>query len=542
MLDENLPTFRLRPSSDNPHSSIIYFTHNGSDPTAEYLLRRADPALPESRNKYAIALCDPFNADVVYGEVMVEPGWSQPTLSAAEIRAQAQAGAPPATATALVPDNFTVQLYNPDQTVGVKMVTGSWGKSDTWEFDLPVQTFRTPTASEVDREQQNTSPAAADLIPRIMFRWKKDGLLSKDMTCYMSGTRLGARKNKEPDITVALFKATRESTLTVYQPNLHRVEVEDRKGLELVLLLCSEVIKDLWVVPKPDAFNVQGGGVPAPNGNKRKNSRPVGTGSPSGPAAMSGALANVPPSQPLPPTTTAAANIKPPAAASTPGIDAETRRLQAMVEREEREREKADRAEQKRIQKMIEDEEKERRRREAEVAKETERLRKMYGVEGQQLPSDRPPLPPRTQQPQQPQAPPQPITVPQPVAPQQLTPWGYTSSAAGGFYPPPALPPRPVSAGPYPRPPGPGQGQGPPPPQQQQQQQHQGPGPFHSSTLNTLWKGAAGQLQNLQSQVVQHQGQGGHGNRPGAAGGSNGRRRGSDEERRRVQKKRSSHW
>ncbi|KAK4044647.1 hypothetical protein C8A01DRAFT_11927 [Parachaetomium inaequale] len=509
MLDENLPTFRLKPSSDSPHSSILYFTQNGSDPAAEYLIRRADPGLPASRSKYGIAICDPYNADVVYGEVTVEPVWSQPTLSAAEIRAQAQAGAPPAPAVAQIPDSFTVQLYNPDQSVAVKMVIGSWGKSDTWEFELPVQTFRTPTTSALDREQQNSSPAAADLIPRVMFRWKKDGLLSKDMTCYMTGQRVGTRKSKEPDITIGLFKAARESILTVYQPNLHRVEVEDRKGLELVLLLTSEVIKDFWLIPKADLFNVQGGGVPVSNGTKRKNSRPAATTAAVVPAAMSGALSNVLPAQPAspsfpPPAQQQRPNNTPPPP-TNPEIDAETRRLQAMVERERREREKAERAEQKRIQKMIDDEEKERRRREAEVAKETERLRKKYGVEGQDLPSNRPALPPRIQ------PPPPPHPAPgSPQQQQQLSPWGYG--------PPPVLPPRPVSAGPHP---GPGQPSYPPPPAGAQG----GQGPFHSNTLNTLWKGAAGGLQQLQQH---HQGP------PG--------RRKEEEEKAKVRKKKSSHW
>ncbi|KAK4252123.1 hypothetical protein C7999DRAFT_37100 [Corynascus novoguineensis] len=531
MLDENLPTFRLKQSSDDPHSSILYFTHNGSEPTPEYLMRRADPASPASRNKYGLAICDPYNANVVYGEVVVEPEWSQPTLSAAEIRAQNQAGATPAAVVAVVPDSFTVLLYNPDMSVTVKMVPGSWGKSGTWEFELPEKTFRTPTTSELDREQQNSTPAAADLISRIMFRWKKDGLLSKDMTCYMTGKRVGARKNKEPDITVALFKASRESILTVYQPNLHRVELEDRKGLELVLLLASEVIKDFWLNPKPNPFNVRGGGAPSPNGAKRKNSHPPASAAAATPVAMSGALASVPPPQTAPSTLLPAApkqnNTAPP-----PAVDAETRRLQAMVEREQREREKAERAEQKRIKKMLEEEEKERRRREAEVAKETERLRKMYGVEGQDLPSDRPALPPRTTAAAQPTAPlppgpPPPLhTAAAAVAPggaspqQQLSPWGYGA-------PPPVLPPRPVSAGPYSYPPPPSaagatgagcHGGG---------RQHGGP--FHSSALNALWKGAADGLQQLQSQAHAQ------GQRPSG-------RRKSEEERRRVQKKRSSHW
>jgi len=52
---------------------------------------------------------------------------------------------------------------------------------------------------------------AADLIPRAMFRWKRDGLLSKDMTCYMTRARLGPRKNKETDMTIGLYKASRKS-------------------------------------------------------------------------------------------------------------------------------------------------------------------------------------------------------------------------------------------------------------------------------------------------------------------------------------------
>jgi hypothetical protein len=550
MLDENLPTFRLRPSSDDPLASILYFSQNGSDPAAEYLLRRADPALPASRSKYGIALCDPSNTDVVYGEVTVEPEWSQPTLSAAEVRAQAHVGAPTAPAVAIVPDSFSVHLYNPDQSITVKMANGSWNKSDSWEFELPIQTFRTPTTSALDREQQNTTPAVADLIPRVMFRWKRDGLLSKDMTCYMTGTRTGTRKSKEPDITIGLFKATRESILTVYQPNLHRVEVEDRKGLELVLLLASEVIKDLWLIPRSDVFNVQGGGPPL-NGNRRKNSRPaIGASSVVGTSAtpaMSGALANVPPPQAAPSSSASAVNKTSTPPPPKPEIEAETRRLQAMVEREQREREKAERAEQKRIKKMIEDEEKERRRREEEVAKETERLRKQYGVEGQDLPSDRPPLPPRGAQPPPPQQQPPPpapiLTHPHspplhapPYSPQQqLSPWGHG--------PQPMLPPRPVSAGPCPQQqqqqygaPPPPHAQGPPGPPQQQQQGGQGlqqqQGPFRVGALNALWKGAAGGLQQIQSQVQQHQGSSGH--RPG--------RRKSAEEGGKVKKKRSSHW
>ncbi|KAK4217866.1 hypothetical protein QBC37DRAFT_24132 [Rhypophila decipiens] len=485
MLDENLPTFRYKSSSDNPLSSILYFAQRGDEPSPEYLFKRPDPSLPASRDKYAAALCDAYNPDVVYAEVTVDPDWTQPTLSAAEIRAQSQSGAPPTVATAMIPDNFNIQLYNPDQSVTVKMLQGGWNKTDNWEFELPVQTFKLPSTSELDRDPGRGSPA--DLVPRIMFRWKKDGKLSRDMTCYMCGKNLGGRKNKEPDITIAFFKASRDSVVTIYEPNLHRVEVEDRKGLELVLLFGAEIIKDLYLNPKPDVFNVSGtAAVIATNGGKRKNSRPSG-GTP--PVAMSGALGTnntTPGSRPSPTQASHSASAISSSAAAKPTqglpgpssaeIEAETRRLQAMVEREEREREKRERAEQKRIKKMLEEEEKEARRREAEIAKETERLRKKYGIEGQALPSQpapaagpahNPPLPPRTNQSQ--------------MSPQFAPPpphWGYQQNQNLAA---PVLPPRPLSAGPGSGPGGGGGGGG------------SGSGrPFHSGILNSLWHGGGG--------------------------------------------------
>jgi len=581
MLDENLPTFRYRNSSDNPLSSVLYFTQNGSDPAPEYVLRRADPQQPASRNKYAVALCAPYNPDVVYAEVMIEPEWAQPTLSAAEIRAQSQNGAPPAPSTAVVPDGFHISLYNPDQSVAVKLNSKGWNKSDSWEFEMPVQTFKMPSASELDRERNSGSPGAGggvdDLItPRVMFRWKRDGRLSKDMTCYMSGKNLGGgRKSKEPDITIALFKALGkgESIVTVYEPNLRRVEVEDRKGLELVLLLGAQVVRDLYLLPKTDVFNVAGG-APVVGMGARRNSRPRRGESASPPAAaMSGALgstsANAVPTSSNPSRTspavkqtpTFAANVAPSAAAAGAGrpppsnagpasaaeIEAETRRLKAMVEREEREREekerrereKREKAEQKRIKKMLEEEEKERARREAEVAKETERLRREYGVEGQDLPSENPPLPPRNSFHQNAAA---------AGAPPQATlgPWAAHNNYGSGSYSAstPALPPRPVSVGPPSSRPsfGPGPGPGP--------ASGAPAGPFHCSTLNTLWHGAAGLAAGPPPHMTGAAGGGAGGRRRDSGGAalsavgssSGGRHRTEDERQSRIRKKRSMHW
>jgi hypothetical protein len=83
-------------------------------------------------------------------------------------------------------------------------------------------------------------------------------------------------------------------------------------------------------------------------------------------------------------------------------IDAETARLRAQADAERRaaehrrkERQKADDAEAKRIKKMLDAEEKEQRRRQAEIDRETERLRKQYGDQSGLMPPPKPSLPER---------------------------------------------------------------------------------------------------------------------------------------------------
>lgn len=424
MLDENLPTFFVRQTADNPLSSVLYFTQNGSEPAPEYAYKRPDPTLPQSRNKYALGLADAHTQDVIYGEVLIEPEFQQPTLSAAEIRAQN--GVAPALV-AMIPDGFTIQLYNPDQQIAVKGEKSTWTGKESWEFEMPQQSFKLPSASKLD---QDADPAGANnLAPKIMFKWKRDSKFSKDMTCYMTGRSLGKTKSKDPDITVAMFKQGRNAGLTIYEPNLARVDVEDRKGFELVLLIGAEVIRDIYLFTSRDPFNVSG--MPP---TKRKNSRPIPGATPpktSSPVpgnnafAMSGGLGNMPPAktptmpvtqQPTPPPTDPR---------SSAAVDAETKRLQAEVQREEREREKRDKEEQKRIKKMLEEEERQQRRREAEIEKETENLRKQFGMQGQDYEASRPNLPPRAGPSQ---------------SGQQLQPPGAPNASAP--------PPRPVSVGP----------------------------------------------------------------------------------------------
>lgn len=421
MLDENLPTYRFRPSSDNALHTLLYFTHNGSDPSPEYLIKRPKPS--ESKNQYALGLLDPQYASVIYAEVLLKPEWTQPTLSAAEVRANN--GVVPQIAN--IPDTFAISLYNPDQSIVVKQIPGSWGKSE-WEFEMPERTFKLPSASQID---QTSAEPVSDLVPKVVLRWKRDGRLSRDMTCFLSGRSVGGKKSKEPDITVALFRGKNDGFVQIYEPNMARVEVEDRKGLEMTLLMSAEVIRDLYLSPKQDVFNTAGAA--PPNKTRRR------TNSPPGPA-MSGGLGIIQPSEPSqkPQSPTQASDARRQAE-----IEAETERIKAMIaeeERQAREREQRDKDEQKRIKRMLEKEEKARRKREAEVEKETERLRREYGVDGQDFP-DSPPLPPR---------------------PTLAVPGNYDSNGQ------PSLPPRPNSAGPSSQP------QFAPPPVASQQPQNGG--------------------------------------------------------------------
>lgn len=395
MLDENLPTYRFRPSAENPLHTLLYYTHNGSEPTADFLIKR--PAAHTAPNQYALGLFDIQYASVLYAEILVEPEWSQPTLSAAEVRAN---GGQPVS-TPLTPSHFSVDLYNPDQTIQIKYQSGSWSK-DSWEFEVPEKSFKLPTRSKIDQDGLDTT--MPELIPKINFRWKRDGRVNRDMTCFMTGKTVDGKKNKEPDITVALFKANKEGgSVAVYEPNMRRVDVEDRKGLEVVLLLSAEVIRDLYLSPKQDPFNTAG--APPPNTSKTHPNRAttsgpavssaaamsgasMSAGAGAG-AAMSGALANTRPSAQHPNRTSPSPDARQRAEA-----DVERRRHAAQAD-DQRARDQRLQREQEEIKRMLEREEREeaeRRRREQTereklVNRETEALLKKYGKQ--------PDLPPR---------------------------------------------------------------------------------------------------------------------------------------------------
>ncbi|KAJ4371713.1 hypothetical protein N0V86_008266 [Didymella sp. IMI 355093] len=255
MLDENLPTFFLKATDKaNKHLESFLFTQNGSEPEAQYALTHVDPATNKAKNTYAVGLYDSHYPDVLFGEVLAKPGWSHPTLSQEEIRRNGGVPPPPEP---LFPDQFAIQLYNPETQIIVKEQKSKWSGTQSWEFSIPQTTFRTPSASTLDRTQND--PAADVTTPRVNFVWRKEGRYGKDMTCYLTGKStdlLGkkAKKSKEPDIAVALFTMLKE--LTIMEPNLYRIEIEDYKGLEVVLLLSAAVIRDMFINNQREAFHI----------------------------------------------------------------------------------------------------------------------------------------------------------------------------------------------------------------------------------------------------------------------------------------------
>lgn len=157
----------------------------------------------------------------------------------------------------IFPDQFAIQLYNPDTQIIVKELKTKWSGTQSWEFSIPQVTFRTPSASTLDRNQND--PGADATTPRVNFCWRKEGRYGKDLTCYMTGKSTDlvgkkAKKSKEPDIAVALFTQLKE--LTIMEPNLYRIEIEDYKGLEVVLLLSAAVVRDMFINNQREAFHI----------------------------------------------------------------------------------------------------------------------------------------------------------------------------------------------------------------------------------------------------------------------------------------------
>ena len=417
----SLPTFYFSTSQEDvKHHQTFYQTRGGSDPEPFYSLKRPDPSSPAAKNCYAVALFDAYTPDILYGEVLIRPEWTQPSLSQDEIRKNGGVPPPPEP---IMPTEFTIQLYNPDQQITVKREQGLLG-SPHYDFSMPQDTFRLPSSSALDHSQDD--PAAADTTTRINFSWKKESKLSKDFTCFNRGKSTDAiqkRKHKEPDIAVALFKSLKE--VTIYESNLTRLDMQDAKGLEVTILLGATVIRDVFHGQMRHTFNVSeserrtSSETPAPSttsnnanlltkrpSNEQKH-QPTGSLSPPRPGGHQ--RPNQPNTPPLSSHLTAAPrnhdSRPPPKSPITDPrtqweIDAETTRLRQQSEAEalesrrraesrRRERERQDEEESRRLRKQVEAEEKERRRRARSVERETERLKRIYGDRGGLAPGEK---------------------------------------------------------------------------------------------------------------------------------------------------------
>ena len=387
MLDENLPSkcdrlsprqrltivaFVLKPSKEKPkQTSTFLFSQYGSDFEPQYTLRHLDPEQHASRNRYAAAIYDAFSPEVLYAEVLLIPEWTQPSPVSDQARVN---GAIPPPPEPVLPSQFAIQLYNPDQQIIVRHRSAGFNKAATWEFEIPQQTFRAPSFSMLDRTQHD--PTASDLTPKLVFKWKKDSKFSKDLACFMSGKSTdieGKGKHRDPDITVSIFKGLKE--LTLYEPNLQRVDIEDMKGFEVALLLGAVVIRDVYFGSLKETFNLH-------PGSKHGTTTPIITSTSSNPDPRPQSASplhdpRVPPTDPR----------------TQWEIEVESARLLKQTAEEDRQRQRRAEEEEMLTRQMLEREEKEQRRRQqAEIDQETQMLQRMYGQEDA---SARPSLPPR---------------------------------------------------------------------------------------------------------------------------------------------------
>ena len=269
---------------------------------------------------------------------------------------------------------------------------------------MPQQSFRRPSTSVLDRTQSD--PTASETTPKLGFKWKKDGKLSKDYVCSLSGKSTNPdgskRRNKEPDITIALFRHFKE--ITIYEPNLSRVEMEDLKGLEIVILLGAIVIREVFSTNIREAFNITE--PPTRRSSAEHHATTNSLSRPTNPdlpprrhrqSSLSVDLAPPPPGSGRPPPTDPRSQWE---------LDLETARLRKAVEAEQRDRRRAEAAETQRVKRMLEEEERRAREKQKEIDRETERLKRVYGKEqrqtlqqlGQRPTSQQPPQPQHSQQ------------------------------------------------------------------------------------------------------------------------------------------------
>ncbi|KAI5840361.1 hypothetical protein BZA05DRAFT_468141 [Tricharina praecox] len=245
-LDENFPTyqFAIPDATNQPTITTVHFTISGAVPQHLYTLTRfLQPA-----NSYSISLTDAPFPDITYGSL------SLPLLPSTVNPNELQR-----------PSSFTLQLYSPDSTVTITQKHTALTRNNFWEFTLPKSSFLPPTQSALDASYR---PPVSETLT---FRWRKEGinmLTRSQLKCSLvSG-------GDEPDTVLAMYSGVGDKNgkggeLVVYESNFRRVEMQDLKGLEMVLLLSSRVVADVWFSGSSAIFNTTqrvgtGMGGPAP--------------------------------------------------------------------------------------------------------------------------------------------------------------------------------------------------------------------------------------------------------------------------------------
>ena len=365
----------MKPSKEKPKQLSTYlFSQHGADFEPGYTLRHLDPDQHASRNRYAAALYDAFGPEVLYAEVLLIPEWTQPPPLSEQAKAN---GAVPPPPEPILPSQFAIQLYNPDQQIVMRHRPASFNKAAAWEFEIPQQTFRAPSGSTLDRTQHD--PFASEVTPKIVFKWKKDSKFSKDLACFMSGKSTdieGKAKHRDPDITVSIFKGLKE--LTLYEPNLQRVDIEDMKGFEVVLLLGAVVIRDVYFGSLKETFNLNAG----KNTSTSPSTGPATLYSDARPHSSPVHDPRIPPTDPR----------------TQWELEAESARLRKQALDEERQLKRRQQEEEQMTRQMLEREETDQqRRRQAQIEQETQWLQRMYGQEDASVRPNIPPRDPRQQ-------------------------------------------------------------------------------------------------------------------------------------------------
>ncbi|KAF8425334.1 hypothetical protein EV426DRAFT_66607 [Tirmania nivea] len=284
VLDSNLPIFHLVPSRISPTTeTAISQSQHDSTPSPKYLKRR-DPSLTDT---YSITLLDAHYPDIIYASLSAPAIYSltsTPSKPRKSTPSQTSTTPPPPDPPK-VPAQLTIGLYNPDSRVILTQKPSSWGSGPYWEFSLPKTSFLQPTRSKLDHELDAAGRLLA-VTPVATFRWRKEGgvLTRGSLRCSLihesnvlddggSGPAIptdpntnGKRKASgpsEPDITVAIFtnglmggKSAGKGEITIFEPNLKRVEVEDLKGLEVTLVMTAMAIADVYFGDMRTGFNL----------------------------------------------------------------------------------------------------------------------------------------------------------------------------------------------------------------------------------------------------------------------------------------------